>query len=83
MAKLDLKAGAFKKATLISHYAQLSGPLTCTRLRSHLRGEHGGAGPDAPAHHRFCDPALLDGLADLVLLRASDLCKAESGAVNQ
>lgn len=51
-------------------------------LSSHLGGEHGGAGPDAPAHHRLGDPALFDGLADLVLLGASDLHQdGHSGAV--
>lgn len=39
-----------------------------------LRGEHGGAGSDAPGHHRLADPALPDALADLVLLHATNLC---------
>lgn len=39
-----------------------------------LRGEHGGAGSNAPAHHRLADPALPDALADLVLLHAANLC---------
>lgn len=47
-------------------------------LPSHLWGEHGGTGTNTPAHHWLCDPALFNSLADLVLLRASDLWKAET-----
>lgn len=36
----------------------------------YLRGEHSGTGPDAPADHGLGEAALLDALADLVLLSA-------------
>lgn len=42
-------------------------------LPSHLRGEHGGAGADAPAHYGLCDPATFNSLTDLVLFCASNL----------
>lgn len=42
-------------------------------LPSHLRGKHGGAGADTPAHDWLCDPASLNSLTDLVLFCASDL----------
>ena len=38
-----------------------------------LWSEHGGAGSDTPAHHRFGYSALSDALADLVLFCASNL----------
>lgn len=41
--------------------------------QTYLRRKQGGAGSDAPAHERFGDPAFLDALTDLVLLRATNL----------
>lgn len=46
-------------------------------LLSDLGGEQGGAGPDAPAHHRLGDPALADPLADLVFLGSADLQRTQ------
>lgn len=40
---------------------------------SHLRGEESGTGPDAPAHHRFGDPAFFNGVANLVLFISTNL----------
>lgn len=42
-------------------------------LPSHLRGEHSGAGADAPTHYGLCDPATFNSLTDLVLFCASNL----------
>lgn len=73
MAELNLRGAQFKKVTFDVSFRDLCAHQASGVLPSHLGGEHGGAGPDAPAHHRLGDPALFDGLADLVLLRASDL----------
>lgn len=73
MAKLNLKGSQNKKSTFNVSFSDLCTYQASGVLPSHLRGEHGGTGTDAPAHHRLGDPALFDGLTDLVLLRASDL----------
>lgn len=73
MAKLNLQGAQFKKVTFNEPRSDLCTSHASGALTSHLGGEHGGAGPDAPAHHRLCDPALFDSFADFILLRASNL----------
>ena len=43
----------------------------------HVGGKHVGAGADAPGDNGLGDLARLDGLAHLVLLRATDLAKED------
>lgn len=40
---------------------------------THLRGEQGGTGTDAPADHGFGDPAFFNAIANLVLFISTNL----------
>lgn len=59
-----------QEVKLIYFSKQMKMLLEC---ETHLRWEKGGTCPDAPADHRFGDPALFNAITNFVLLGSSNL----------